>query len=526
MSVIVFQDHELPEALCQIVRRLSLKDVGLYNGQKHKFSPPILDPSENAIRRIKVEYEKYNSLQDINLNVLVNYVNHNTTVDPIIQSVQSVHVGVGDETVLKKLQHLVLVEDNNAETDLLYLDKNKFFVLRTSRSTILSGDILHANTLPINIGEQVRFSVFRNGKEFVPEKFAQYETSFQTQSIIQIKLYNSPELYKIIDDDERYGDCVVSNDNKQQIDKSLQSLIKEVNKVFASLDEDYLSAYEKFPKYEMLLGLAKKKGIDCYTLNLLIECNDRLRFYKPEYKLEDKDWYYVLTEGDKERIRAQRELENSKNYNEKFTKFKDEISKIRSRRVMLFFKAAGRISDMSYISQLESELDSLAEVGYGIKGEAKQMRLDAIANSKPKNGENLLTAAKLFAVIALIVTVGWIWFTSNRNMEIFNYKIEDADRILAEGKYLEAREAYRLAYEEYRPKITAMLAQTKMNKRVRMLEDALNEEIETGVNQIMTMRMADGGKFSKASEDLMFRLLELAPNDERLINLKEQWKNQ
>lgn len=532
MSVLEFDGHELPETLCQVIRSASLKDIGLYKGDDHSFLTPILDPKENDMRKIKAEYKKYTSLQDLNFNAVVNHVNRSTTVDPIVQSVQSIHVGIGDKTALKKLQHIELLEDvSDSVTHLLYLGSNRFLVLRTSRSTILAGDILQANSLPINVGEQELFTIFRNGKEFVPEKYASYNTSFQTKKIVQIKLYSSPEIYKIIDSDGQdcYGGALLSN---KLSEKKLLDLIKAINKVLEGV-KGVLPNRDHFPEYLDLLTFAKGCGIDCYTLNLLIECCECLRFDKTKYDVCDEDWYYILTPEQEEELKKKKKAELTTKYKSTRAKFDAKLKEIKTRRVMIFFKAAGRVNDLTYINSLEEELDDIAKQAKALDvlgligvGEAKDMRKKAIENSKPKPGENWITAAKLVAFIAAVSTIGWVWFTSKNNMEIFDYKLAAADEILAQGKYVEARDAYRLAYEEYRPKVTAMFAQSKMNKRVKMLEEALNTEIEDGISQISAMRIADGGKFSKVAEDLMFRLLELAPNDSRLLELKEVWKNQ
>jgi hypothetical protein len=39
------------------------------------------------------------------------------------------------------------------------------------------------------------------------------------------------------------------------------------------------------------------------------------------------------------------------------------------------------------------------------------------------------------------------------------------------------------------------------------------------------MRLADMGKFTKVTEDLLFKLLELKPDDNRLKELHQQWLN-
>lgn len=524
MSTLKFQDYELPITLCQVIRRLSLKGIGLYKGDDHEFLPPILNPKENDMHKIKVEYEKFPSLQDVNFNALVQFVNRNTTVTPIVQSVQSIHTGTGDSTALKKLQHIELLEEGNGTPmHLLYLEKNRFLVLRSARSTILTGDILQANSLPISVGEQELFTIIRDGKEFIPEEYTRYgvSPSFHTKEILQIKLCSSPDIYKIIDEDERYGEGVVLE--KKLSEKNVVALIAAIKKVLEKT-KGALPNCEYFPDYSALLTLAKSGGIDCYTLNLLIECCECLRFDKVEYGFCDEDW--ELSDLDKAALAKEIERKNRAKYNKKLSEFKSAIKSIQTRRVMIFFKAAGRVSDMAYITGLENELDTFADQGFGTKGWARQQRLDAIANSKPKPGENIITAGKLIATLAVVITIGWVWFISNRNMDTFNYKIERADRILAQGSYVEARDAYRAAYEEYRPKVTAIFVRPKMKERIKKLDEALNKEIEDGIDQINTMRIADGNKFSDESEELLYRLLDLAPNDSRLLEMRTELINQ
>lgn len=526
MENLTFCNVKLPEALCREIRRLSLKHVGKYNWMEHRFLPPYLDPRENDMRQIQDECAGYGSLEKINCRDLVQYVLENTNITPITKDVDSICVATGNTSAIKKLQHVILSESKGSQTELLYLEKNRFLVLRTTRSTILAGDILQANKLPIKIGECAEFTIFRDGKEFVPDMFSAYTTSFQMQSISQIILKSSPELYEIIDEDERYGG-VLLKDKGRQTEKKVLSLMQDIASRIEKSGNDNLSLRDEFPEYDNLLKISQGNGIDCYTLNLLIESCER-REDNVVYAFVGDDWNVVKTKEQEEAERKALHEERLDIYRKKKNELEAALASIRTRRVLIFFKATGRVGDMSYMNQLEKELDEVASYGskYGTKGWAKQQRLDAIANSKPKPGENLITAAKLVAVIVLALTVSWVWVTSKRNMEIFNYKIESADQVLAQGKYVEARDAYYLAYEEYRPKITAMLAQSKMNKRVEMLETALNEEIEAGIAQINAMRVADNGRFSKVAEDLMFRLLELDPQNSSLLELKNEWMNQ
>ena len=161
----------------------------------------------------------------------------------------------------------------------------------------------------------------------------------------------------------------------------------------------------------------------------------------------------------------------------------------------------------------------------GISGQVKKTKESTIVNSNSKLGV-IMTVSKVGALIFWSLVISWVWVASKRSLETFNSKMENADQVLAQGKYVEAREAYLLAYEEYRPKVTAFLARSKMNKHVEMLEESLNEEVEKGIVIINAMLEADHGRFGTASENLLFRLLELTPNDSRVLELKDKWMRQ
>lgn len=528
----IYKNYEIPEQFCQTVQRLALKNVGNYDGANKKFMAPTLDPSENAVRQMRSEFGNYPMLEKVNFNDLIEKIMSSTSVDPIKQSVPSIHVGIGDDTALKQLQHIELLESSGAKTELIYLESNRFLVLRTTRGCLLPGDILQANILPIRIDARAEFTIYRNGQEIIPEMYVGDIVSFLMPEIKQILLYNSPDIYNVIDEDTRFGKVNVSENKLNQTEQSFLELALMLEMVVADEGKDALSSCSTFPNYDKLLTEAKHCGVGCYTLNLLLEsyiCASPTT----AYNFVPEDWSVVEDEGKKKERMLKEHKKRAADYKAKKLELEDCLSKIRTRRVMIIFKAAGRIGDMSYVNQLEKDLDKLAELKsecgtygpYGTKGWAKQMRLDAIANSKPKPGENAIIGAKLAGFIVLIITIGWIWFTSNQSMEVFDRKLEQADQILASGKYVEARDAYFAAYDEYTPRVTAMFVQGKMKKRVTALEEALENEIKEGIDQIKAMRLADMGKFTKVTEDLLFKLLELKPDDNRLKELHQQWLN-
>ena len=203
-----------------------------------------------------------------------------------------------------------------------------------------------------------------------------------------------------------------------------------------------------------------------------------------------------------------------------------ELKKIRTRRVGLFFKAPGRVENIEFVTGIIDEMEALAEEGVGVKGQA-QARLDeAIDNSRPAPRENLFTALKLAATLIVIVVVAVLWVRTADGIEKYNIDAAVGTQLLSEGKYDEAREAYGAAYNAYSPRITVLFVASKHKRFIRSLESRIDTDVAEGIEQIKAFRAANRGRFDKTSEALLFRLLQLRPENEELMSLKEEWLQQ
>ena len=529
MEEIIYNGRKLPDALCVMIRRLSIRNVGLYDGVRHFFLTPKLDPTDAALVQIRKEYDAIDWLEPRDFNDVVNLVLDKTTVKPLELAPQTVSVGGKDG--IPRLQHLIFREESGAETQLIYLGQREFYVLSTNRGTIMQGDILYANTLPFNVGEAEEFSIVRDNKAFVPDSIhyegfelhKDYEVSFRfgrTQAII---LEESPALYDIIDEDERFGGQIVRAEGA--VKAKFISVLKKVRESVASLDPDTpLPDRAQYPGYDELLASAKQKGIGSYILNLLISTMEKRVGYK--YAFVQEDWHVAMSPDMIRKLEGEEYRKKEAEYRKLGGVLVAELKKIRTRRVGLFFKAPGRVENIEFVTGIINEMEALAEEGVGVKGQA-QARLDeAIDNSRPAPRENLFTALKLAAAVIVIVVVAVLWVRTADGIEKYNIDAAVGTQLLSEGKYDEAREAYGAAYNAYSPRITVLFVASKHKRFIRSLESRIDTDVADGIEQIKAFRAANRGRFDKTSEALLFRLLQLRPENEELMSLKEEWLQQ
>jgi hypothetical protein len=278
----------------------------------------------------------------------------------------------------------------------------------------------------------------------------------------------------------------------------------------------------QFPDYEVLLTQAKSLGIGSYLLNLLIETFDRGAVAK--YTFIENDWK-IPAELIEDREKK-RKAELQRRYNAIKKEFESELKQVKTRRVGLIFKAAGKIGNIGHIAELEKELETLANEGFGTHKWAEARRNDAIAQSKPGRWENLITAIKLVVTLVIIATVAIVWLQSKQGMEMFNLKIAQADTKVAAKEYNEARELYDKAYEGYTPRITMLLVSGTYKDRITTLQETINQEIEQGIEDLNTLLSADGGRFTTYTQELLSHLLQLDPENQELLALRDICVNQ
>lgn len=529
MEDILYKGRKLPDALCVMIRRLSLRNVGLYDGTRHFFLTPKLDPTDAALSQIRREYDSVDWLESREFDDVLNLVLDKTTVKPLDLAPQTVFVG-GKEGI-PRLQHLIFREESGAETQLIYLGQREFYVLSTGRGTIMPGDILYANTVPFNVDSYEEFSIVRDGKAFVPDSIhyegfelhKDYEVSFRLGKLVSIILEQSPALYDIIDEDERFGGKIVRAEGA--VKAKFLSVLKKVKDSIDGLDKEVLlPARAQYPGYDELLEFAKQKGIGSYILNLMISTLEKRVEYR--YAFVEEDWNVTMSPDMVKSIESDEHRKKESEYKKLGEILVEELKKIHTRRVGLFFKAQGRVENIEFVTGIINNMETLAKQGVGVPGQAQARLEEAIDNSRPAPRENLFTALKLAAAVIVFVIVSILWIKTADGIEKYNIDSAVGTQFLSEGKYDEARNAYGQAYNTYKPRITVLFIASKHKRFIKKLESQIDDDVTAGIDQIKAFRAANKGKFDKNSEELLFRLLLLRPENKDLMSLKEEWLQQ
>lgn len=528
---VIYKGIEVSETLCRLTQKLSIRSVGVYNGQDHKFSLPELDPSTSDLEQIRKKFEEEKQfLANIRCEYVVQAICQQTSVIPESVELDIIRTAVGDKnSTLSAIEHVIFDEGDGRETDTIYLGENRFFVLSTSRSTLMPCDILVPNTVPLKIGEREEFTIFRNGKEFQPMEFSGYSTPFVMYPLKRMTHKTTPDIYDIIDKDVRFGGGALTIPKTKSAEERFMSLINKIKIHIQGLGNKKLGQRVIFPDYDGLLAEAKSLGIGCYILNLLIETFERRT--KGEYQLVQDDWKLVdddwkLPDELKKKLEEEKIKKLKREHRELTNQFTTEMKKIHTRRVGLFFKAAGRVDNADYTYELEKKLEALADKGIGTHKWADAIRKEAIAQSKPGRWENLITAVKLVVAMVVIILALTIWLKTERGLDDFNFKVEQADRMAKDKKYLDAKDLYNQAYENYRPRITSLLVSGTYNNRMKDLQQAIEAEISQGVEDINILLKADGGKFTSHTLEMLEDLFELDPRHKDLIELRDIYVNQ
>lgn len=522
-----YKGIKLPENLVSTIYRLTIEKVGIYNGAVHSFQIPTLDTTEQRESEIRKVYDTYTNLDPFDFYNILNYVIDNVDAMPQQLSPQSITLdGAG---AVGLLDHLVLIEESGAKTELIYVGNNGFYVLATSKSTILPGDVLEARKLPINLGEETSMNLYRddNGRRrFIPAGCEEYDPAVKFSSLLIIYKFTSPEISHIIDREPSFGGELKTNLSESTLQSRFFKLrnvivkkLETVDKTLSRLDTDVLPSNQKYPEYDDLQSIAMASGIPTYVLNTLIESIER----RPvnEYCYVEDDWDLNLTPEQEKELEERKKREKEDAVKSLETELAKALKEVKTRRVGLFFKAAGKISNPYYLQQINQKLEVLADEGFGHpKGWAKQEIDRAVASSKPAPFYNLKVGAVLLAVIVLSLFTAYTWVLTKTSLLEYDTAVEEVMALAENDRYHEARANLEAAKNAFQPPYMAFIIYGK-NKNVQLeIEDMIDAYVESTVSQIQIMREANWGRIDGYCWELIKTAMEFRPEDESLNELR------
>ncbi|MDU1890273.1 MAG: hypothetical protein E6767_06245 [Dysgonomonas sp.] len=529
-------DRNLDSYIARYIRKTLFVNGMEYNYELKKFEPVKPNPTNVILRKIEEECCQFFGIKEDGktsrvleaIEIFRKRVQETTSFDPVKeQKFDSI-----DPSSIPAFQQ-VWLKEGAAYINLLSMGEGKFLVVSTNRNTLKEDDLLVAITTPWNASKNdgFEFDILRDGNKFIPKElpktteFIDYQIKyhFKTKPIDEIWFYTSPEIYDIVDT------------NFSELKEGKSAIRKKIESAYAFKFVEYITdIVNKYgfegKYYDALIDYSCNKcGVSSYILNLIIELLDKKKRRKSDPVFTNKDWDWNIPEEIELRIKEERIKRKAQQVKDLQAQYLDNLKKkLEQGKFLVIFKRSGYFSKQSEaeLKGISDKLDELYNEGFGIKDWANSEKNNFLKKYQVNKKDNVIIAAKAFGTIAVIILVAVITLATISGLSDFSKAAEQADLLLIDKKYDQAREAYTAAYQNYSPGLTSFLAKFKYNAALEKIDAAIIDDIEKGIISIKASLDADNGKFRDFTKDELFRLLELNPEHPGLLELKELWIRQ
>lgn len=521
MSLLYKNRIEIPDSLSRNIRAICLDSVGEYDQGSHTFVCPRCKPSQGSYEEI----QELMKLHEIDLNEvkgITKLVLGATQADAKPRSVDAVEFY--GPSALKVLTHL-RIKEKGATTDLLYLGGQEFFVVDTTRLTILLNDVLQARGQLFR-GNKWEFSIIRNGLLFIDDAFRRVnaQANFTTGDVQDIEIFDIPEICVIVDENVEKGGVL----ERKKV--SYSALMKLIELIRTSLEEagpKYFEDNQLFPNYNELLSYSKANGINTYVLNLIAQCVEKGE--KHTYQFVKNDWVEHISDQEKKNEHQReidRKVQEHKNYEAAFHK---KLETIKVKKIFLgLFEKDGSIADEAEMENLIKTLESHIkdeDVHWAVKTLTPRSDYDdALKKSRRNQKKNVINGAIVGAIVLAAIFVATTWTLTKKGLSNFGEAIAPVPELIEATHYEDAAAIVENAYTNFSPSYMRFVVISSHNKLSRTIESAKDEDVKAGIEQINTILKATRGRFDKRTEEMLFRLLQLRPENEELLELKKKWK--
>ena len=519
-----YKKIEIPDSLARAIRARCLATVGQYDPGSHRFVRPRFDPSRGDFEWIQDKIDDYQIDSD-EVKGIVNTVLQQTSTDA--RQISRRTLPLNGEDAIKPSQHFRFVEGGD-NTDVLYLGNNEFYVVDTTRPTILPGDILVARDTLV-VGSVWHFDIIRNGYKFIDEAFVRQQTAacFITKPIDDIIEYQEPEIFQIIDESDSIGMRL----NRGRFSKSgLLRLAEQVQNVIDNTAPDYFENNERFPHYVDLLECGENFGISTYVLNLICQ---RIEKNQPhQYVFVKADWEEQMTEKekrerkDRERRAKIREQENLE------AEFQEALETIKVQKILFgLFEKDGQALDPNEVENLITKLESSLN-DPDLKGSCTiltprsdyQVALDRCKRNKLRNAIN---AVIVTAIAAVIIFIAITWVQTKASKAVFDENLAQIESYIEQTEFEKADSLLTLSRENFRPPFMKPFVVSGTVRATRkQLDKEIDKYVTATIGNVNKMKKANRGRIDKYSWELVKRALDLRPQNDTLQQFRNQYIKQ
>lgn len=519
-----YKKIDIPDSLARAIRARCLASVGQYDHGSHKFVRPRFDPSRGDFEWIQATIENYQIDSD-EVKGIVNVVLSQTTTDAKETSIRTLPLN-GDNAI-KPGQHFRIVEGGD-NTDLVYFGNNEFYVIDTTRPTLLPGDIIIARDTLV-AGSIWHFDILRDEKPFIDDVFVRQGTAacFITKPIDDIVEFQEPEIFQIIDE----SDSICPRYNSFPFGKgSLLNLADDIQETINDLEPDYFDNNDRYPYYNEFLSKAKSTGISTYLLNLLCQ---RIEKNEPhQYVFVKADWEEQMTEKEKRERRDRERRAKIREQENLEREFQEALDTIKVRRILFgLFEKDGQAMDPDEVENLISKLEtSLKDPDLTGHCKIQTPRSDyqvALDKCKANKIRNIINGAIVGAVVAAIIFIAVTWVQTKANKAVFDENLVQVESYIQQTEFEKADSLFTLSRENFRPSYMKPFVISGTVKTTRkQLDDEIDKYVTATIGNVTKMKKANRGRIDKYSWELVKRALDLRPQNDTLQQFRDQYIKQ
>lgn len=519
-----YKKIEIPDSLARAIRARCLASVGQYDPGSHRFVRPRFDPSRGDFEWIQDKIEDYQIDSD-EVKGIVNTVLQQTTTDAREQSRRT--LPLNGEEAIKPSQHFRIVEGGD-NTDVLYLGGNEFYIIDTTRPTILPGDILIARDTLVS-GSIWHFDIIRNGNKFIDEAFLRQQTAacFITKPIDDIIEYQEPEIFQIIDESDSIG---IRLNQDLFSKKGVLLIADQIQNVVGQMASDYFENNDRYPCYGDLLEYAGHFGISTYVLNLLCQ---RIEKNEPhQYVFVKADWEEQMTEKEKRERKDRERRAKIKEQENLEAEFKEALETIKVKKILFgLFEKDGQPLDPveveNLINKLETALNDPDLEGYRKIQTPRSDYQVALDKCKRNKLKNVINAIIVGVIVAVIVFVAITWMQTKANKAVFDENISQVQSYIQQTEFEKADSLLTLARDDFRPPYMKPFVISGTVKSTRKhLDNEIDKYVTNTIGNVTKMKKANRGRIDNYSWDLVKRALDLRPQNDTLLQFREQYIKQ
>ena len=519
-----YKKIEIPDSLARAIRARCLATIGQYDHGSHRFVRPRFDPSRGDFEWIQDKIEDYQINSD-EVKGIVNTVLLQTTTDA--RQISRRALPLNGEEAIKPAQHFRFVEGGDS-TDVLFLGGKEFYVIDTTRPTIIPGDILIAKDTLVT-GSQWHFGIIRNQIPFIDEVFVRQQTEacFITKPIDDIIEYQEPEIFQIIDESDAFGIRL----NRSIFSKNgLLQIADKVQKIIDETPSEYFDNHDRFPKYSELLEYANNLGVSAYVLNQICQ---RIEKNEPHpYVFVKADWEEQMTDKEKRERRDRERRAKIKEQENLESEFQEALETIKVKKILFgLFEKDGQALDPTEVENLINKLE-LALKDPDLEGHRKiqtprsdyQVALDRCKRNKLRNAINAVIVGAVFAV-GVFVAITWIQTKANK--AIFDENLTIVESYIQQAEFEKADSLLTLSRENFRPPyMKPFVVSGTVKAKRKHLDDEIDKYVTATIGNVTKMKKANRGRIDKYSWELIRRALDLRPQNDTLIQFREQYIKQ